>query len=263
MAYANINGTTLYYEEHGSGPPLILSHGIGSNHLHWWQQVPEFSKHYRVVIFDQRGFGFSKDENGLGPAALVNDLDALLVHLKLDRVFLCGQSMGGFAVGGYAARHPERVLGIVLSCTGAGYAPVQHAPAFKEAIARCRNYAEFAKLSIEQDKFGTRFPVLRFLFESMSQLNNDYDMTRLGDLRHHKFDIDPVVRAGIPVLLIGGEEDGASGDALRELNRLLPNSGLVVIPNAGHLLFFESAERYNRLVLDFLGDCMSSRTAAE
>lgn len=257
MSYATVNGTSLYYEIHGSGPTLVLSHGIGSNHLHWWQQIPAFSNNLRVVIFDQRGFGFSKDENHLGPAAFVDDLEQLLDHLEIEETFLCGQSMGGFAVGGYAARHPDRVKGLVLSCTGAGFVPVQHSQAFKDAVARCRNYAEFATLSIEQDNFPKRHPALRVLFESTAQLNHNFDITRLPDLRLHSFDIEPLVQARTPVLLIGGEEDNGTDEALRKINHALPDSRLEIIPSAGHLLFFECADQYNQLVLEFVQSCIS------
>lgn len=101
MTTARINGINLYYEEHGEGQPLILSHGIGSNHLHWWQQIPVLSKHFRVITFDHRGFGFSKDLNNLGPKSFADDFDALLSHLEIDKVILCGQSMGGVTVGSY------------------------------------------------------------------------------------------------------------------------------------------------------------------
>ena len=252
MAFAKVNGIDLYYEIHGEGHPVVLSHGIGSNHLHWWQQVPELAKHFQVISFDHRGFGFSKDSNGLGPKAFVDDLAALLDHLGVREAALCGQSMGGVTVGGYASRHPERVSKLVLSCSGGGFFPVAHSDQFKQAMANVRNYKEFSTLSIEQDGFPQRHPILRFLFESMAQLNHDFDMTRLADLRTHKFSVTPIVDAKVPLLLIGGEDDNGSNAALEQIHRAVPGSAYRVIPNAGHLLFFESSEAYNRLVVDFL-----------
>lgn len=252
MAFAKINGIDLYYEVHGEGHPLVLSHGIGSNHLHWWQQIPEFSKHFRVISFDHRGFGFSKDTNGLGPKVFIDDLEALLDHLDIRKAMLCGQSMGGVTVGGYAARHPERVTKLVLSCSGGGYFPVAHSDSFRQAMAKVKTYEEFSTLSIEQDGFPARHPTLRFLFESMAQLNHGFDMARLPELRTHKFSVDPVVKAGIPVLLIGGEDDNGSNAALEQIHQAVPGSVYHVIPSAGHLLFFESAAAYNELVLSFL-----------
>jgi 3-oxoadipate enol-lactonase len=252
MAFAKINGIDLYYEVHGEGPPLILSHGIGSNHLHWWQQVPAFSKHFQVIVFDHRGFGFSKDTNCLGPKAFVDDLEGLLSHLNIGKAALCGQSMGGITVAGYATRHPERVKAFILSCSGGGFFPVVHPESFRQAMARVRNYQEFAKLSIEQDGFPQRHPALRFLFESMAQLNHDFDMSRAADLRSMQFDLAPIVKDGIPTLLIGAEDDNGANAALTRIHEAVAGSKLVIIPSAGHLSFFESADSYNRAVLEFL-----------
>ena len=113
MPTALINGVELYYEVHGAGPTVVLSHGVGSNHLHWWQQVPVWSKHFRVITFDHRGFGFS-GEDGRGPPAFVDDLIGLLDHLEIRRTALVGQSMGGVTVAGVASRQPKRISALVM-----------------------------------------------------------------------------------------------------------------------------------------------------
>lgn len=259
MAFARINGTDLYYESHGEGLPLVLSHGIGSNHLHWWQQIPEFSRRFRVIAFDHRGFGFSADTNGLGPRAFVDDLEALLAHLDIERAVLCGQSMGGLTAGGFASRHPQRVAALVLSCSGGGFFPVAHSEAFRQAVAAVRTYEAFSRLSIEQDGFPQRQPALRFLFESLAQLNHGFDMTRLPDLRTLVADVQPLAAAGVPALLIGGEDDNGANAALERIHAALPGSAFHVLPEVGHLLFFEAAAAYNRLVLDFLESRLGAR----
>jgi 3-oxoadipate enol-lactonase len=252
MAFAKVNGIDLYYEVHGNGHPLVLSHGIGSNHLHWWQQIPALSQHFQVITFDHRGFGFSKDTNKLGPAAFIDDLEGLVDHLGVKKAAFAGQSMGGVTIGGFAARHPQRVTALILSCSGGGFFPVLHSDAFKQAVAKVKNYAEFSKLSIEQDGFPQRHPVLRFLFESLAQLNHDFDMRRLPELRAHKPDLNAIVKAKIPTLLIGGEDDNGANAALGQIREAMPGARLHIIPNAGHLLFFEAPDDYNKLVVDFL-----------
>src|SRR3989304_5741895 len=84
MATAAVNGAQLYYEEHGTGFPLVLAHGAGGNHLSWWQQVPAFSREYRCITFDHRGWGLSLDGQEPGPAAFVDDLRGLLDHLGIQ-----------------------------------------------------------------------------------------------------------------------------------------------------------------------------------
>ncbi len=252
MPYAQVNGIELYYEVHGEGHPLVLSHGIGSNHLHWWQQIPALSQHFRVITFDHRGFGFSKDTNALGPKAFVDDLGALLTHLQVDKAILCGQSMGGVTVGGFAALNPQRVSALVLSCSGGGFFPVVPPEAFRQAVAKTKTYGEFSRLSIEQDGFPQRHPELRFLFESLAQFNDHFQMARLPDLRTLKFDPAGLVAAGVPLLLIGGDDDHGANAALEQVHAAVPGSRIEIVANAGHLLFFEAANAYNNLLLEFL-----------
>jgi len=255
MPSAKINGIDLYYEVHGDGPPLLLSHGVGSNHLHWWQQIPLLSRKFQVITFDHRGFGFSGDD-GRGPDEFVADMAGLLDHLKLDKVAIAGQSMGGITSAGFATQHPKRVSALILSCSGGGIVPVRHAPSMKGALEESANYLEFSSRSLEQDGFRQREPYLYFLFESMAQLNHAVNLKLLPRMRNIKSDAAPIAAAGIPVLLIGGEDDNGANEALRGLNALLPGSQLHIIPDAGHLLFFERAQAYNALVDSFLSNTL-------
>ena len=108
----------LYYEVTGSGPALLFAHGLGGNHLSWWQQVAHFAPHYTCVAFAHRGFAPSDPIAG-GPDAAdyAGDLSALIEHLKLNDVRLVGQSMGGWTMLEYAIAHPQRVRALVLSST--------------------------------------------------------------------------------------------------------------------------------------------------
>ena len=62
MAFADVNGVSMYYEVHGEGTPVVFAHGSGGNHISWWQQIPYFSEFYKCVIFDHRTFGSTPDE---------------------------------------------------------------------------------------------------------------------------------------------------------------------------------------------------------
>ena len=97
----------LYYEVTGSGPALVFAHGLGGNHLSWWQQVAHFAPHYTCVTFAHRGFAPSDPIAG-GPDAAdyAGDLAALIDHLKFADVRLVGQSMGGWTMLEYAIAIP-------------------------------------------------------------------------------------------------------------------------------------------------------------
>ena len=101
MPFLALDGCDLYYELHGSGPPLVFAHGLGGNHLTWWQQVPHFQDRYTCVVFAQRGFGRSKVHAGEpDPEAFADDLAALIDHLGFEDVRLVAQSMGGWSLPG-------------------------------------------------------------------------------------------------------------------------------------------------------------------
>ena len=108
----------LYYEVDGSGPFLFFAHGLGGNHLSWWQQVPHFRDRYTCVTFAHRGFApSSAPPGGPDPADYAGDLAALIDHLGARDVRIVAQSMGGWTALEYALAQPARVRALVLACT--------------------------------------------------------------------------------------------------------------------------------------------------
>src|SRR5215813_1321975 len=112
-------GAEIYYEHIGSGPAIVFAHGLGGNHLSWWQQVPYFSQHYACVTFAHRGFSPSRITSGsVDPALFEEDLLALVDHLELKDVRLVAQSMGGWTCLNFTLRRPGRVRALVMASTG-------------------------------------------------------------------------------------------------------------------------------------------------
>ena len=107
-------GAELYWQAQGEGPAVVLAHGIGGNHAIWYRQLDALSRSNRVIAFDHRGFGLSRDIDGRGRDAFVDDLTALLDHLGETRVALVGQSMGAGTCIGFAHRAPERVAALAV-----------------------------------------------------------------------------------------------------------------------------------------------------
>merc|ERR1711879_756892 len=122
MPVVRINGIDLFYEDtdpedKAKLPPVIFLHGAAGNAMSWWQQIPSFSPVHRCVMCDMRGFYRSPDMTGEGANRFIDDLEALVDHLGLQRVSLVAQSMGGRPALAYAVRHPERVSALVMANT--------------------------------------------------------------------------------------------------------------------------------------------------
>src|SRR5690242_13405223 len=108
-------GCRLYFEATGTGPALVFAHGLGGNHLSWWQQVAHFAPTHTCVVFSHRGFPPSTRVPGrTAPDAYADDLAALLEALDLRDATLVGQSMGGWTCLEYTLRRPQRVRALVM-----------------------------------------------------------------------------------------------------------------------------------------------------
>lgn len=108
-------GCRIYYEATGSGPAIIFAHGVGSNHMTWWQQVAHFSDRYTCIAFSHRGYPPGSEIGIPDPKEYAGDLAALIEHLQLPDVRLVAQSMGGWTCLEYVLKDPRKVRALVLT----------------------------------------------------------------------------------------------------------------------------------------------------
>jgi 3-oxoadipate enol-lactonase len=254
MPFTKINGIDLYYETHGNGPALVLAHGGGGSHLSWWQQVPELSQTYTVITFDHRSFGQSRDlPGGPGPRAFVQDLTALLDHLGMQKTAVAGQSMGGWTVCGFAAAHPQRTSALILCDTTGGVETPEVAKAHAGIQERSKGNLAQILTNAYSSKFPERHPALCFLYQQISVLNTHVTPNLAPLLFGLKHDLKPIVEHKIPTLLLVGEEDVLTPPpAMASVAAQIPQARFVQVPQAGHSVYFERAEEFNRIVTEFL-----------
>jgi len=248
LTSAKLGAFNLFYEVHGDGPAVVFAHGSGGTHMSWWQQVPVLSKDYRCVTIDHRAFGYSRDTaNGPGRLAFVKDLEGLLDHLKVDKVSLVAQSMGGSTALGFASAHPERVSALIMSDTIGGYSDPEIAK-LRETLGSTRT--PFAP------GFAQREPALAFLYREISALTLDAAQPAASTPAASApppADIQPILARKVPVLFIVGEQDVLIPPPIIEaMHKKMPGSQLVKVPGAGHSVYFEKAADYNRIVGEFL-----------
>ncbi len=243
----------IYFESTGSGDAVILSHGAGGNHAIWANQVVPLATKYRVVTWDQRGWGKSSNERGLAGSAetAVEDLRSLLDHLGIEKAHVVGQSMGGWVVAGFALRYPERTLSLTLANTYGGLSNPSMRK-WTEPEARANRLRVRTAAGRPTSGVGIKDPERAFLYTQIQRLSPPRSPAPLG-LSPTQWSLDKARSLTMPILIVSAPWDGPFGpEILEELHQALPGSRLEVIPDAGHSPYFERPEIWNRVVMDHL-----------
>lgn len=253
MPFCRSGGIDLYYETHGDGPALVFAHGRGGNHMSWWQQIPSFSERYRCIAFDHRSFGRSKDlPGGPGQDAFVNDLEALLDHLHVERAHLVAQSMGGRTCLGFALRRPERTRSLTLADTTAAVTE----PSLLHAIETHGPPPVDLLLRVLGPTFRREQPTLSFLYAQIEALNRIQNTSTTLAVRGPKAADLATLRA--PTLLLVGTEDSIAPPHIVELLAgMIPDARVAVVDRAGHSVYFERPDEFNRILAGFLAEAES------
>ncbi len=253
MPTVPIDGFRLYYEVHGEGFPVVLAHGIGGNHASWFHQVAAFARAYRVVVFDHRGFGNSRDvADGPGRSRFVEDLAALLDHLEIERAVLVAQSMGGGTCTAFTVRYPERVAALVLADTVLGLKlsdPLERMKA--DVAARTEKLSQLER--VLGPTFRRREPALSLLYAQLASFNMVNRKTLTGSIEPSS--PEALARTGVPVMFLVGTEDVLFPPALVSAVRdLVPGARYREVPDGGHSVYFESPTAFNDAVFSFLDE---------
>ncbi|MEV6170925.1 alpha/beta hydrolase [Streptomyces sp. NPDC051954] len=253
MPFADSDGTSIYYERHGSGPAILLVHGSGGHHAAWWQQVAALREEFTVITLDLRGFGKSdtparqhSSKPEFDSQDFPGDVVAVIEAEDLTDVMLVGQSIGSVAVLRAGLLRPQRVSSVVLGHSLGG---ISH-PEVKELAAADR--AEAVKLPVIDRLLTKRFQQeradLTFLFQQMGTFN----VAKMADLRNLDTDgpsLEDIRKSGVKVAFLAGEKDAVlSVKTVTRAHELLPGSHLEIVPDAPHSMYWETPEPYNAAV---------------
>ncbi len=261
--FVQSEGAEIYYERTGDGPAIMFAHGLGGNHLSWWQQVPHFSHRYTCVTFAHRGFSPSRLTSGaVDPALFEGDLLALVDHLKLDEVRLVAQSMGGWTCLNFTLHHPKCVRALVMAATG-GTVDLStlgeaEGKGVESWVAAHRGIsAELGKRNIHPaagERMAREQPALEFLYREIDRLSSGFDKEALRAklLAARTLPAADLKRLTVPVLFISGKEDVVfPPPAAAALASLVPGAQLESVSEAGHSVYFQRPEIFNRVVSNF------------
>ncbi|MEB2343589.1 MAG: alpha/beta fold hydrolase [Deltaproteobacteria bacterium] len=254
MPGLDVAGGTLHWEAHGAGPPLVLVHGSGGSALSWWQQVPRYARHHRVITYDVFGFGRSAgDPAARHPRRLAGDLAAVLDAAGVARAALVCQSLGGWTGLPFALAHPERTAALVLSGSPGGLVTPAIARDLAGLPERMARRPGLAGMALAED-YPAREPALTFLYEQIGA-RNPPDVIAAYGAGLAEVVIPPARLAGfaVPTLLVAGEQDAFfSPPALAEVAAAIPGARITIFPGAGHSPYWEIPAAFDAEILRFL-----------
>lgn len=255
---AVVFGQKIKYVEAGSGPVVVLLHGLGGNSANWAFNTPALAQKFRVIVPDQIGFGQSdKPFINYHIGTYVDFLDKFLAELKVERATLVGNSMGGWVAALYTLRYPAKVERLVL-VDSAGFAPPKDFNIGALAGLNPSTRAEMKLLAgmVFHNPLFKSDAAIDVLLTQRLSAGDGYTIQRLADSIHRGDDMLDGKLAAVkqPVLLIWGREDGLTPLA-REgemFKRELPSAQMIVFDNCGHAPQIEKAVEFNAAVLKFL-----------
>ncbi|HEV8675440.1 MAG TPA: alpha/beta fold hydrolase [Methylomirabilota bacterium] len=260
----------LYYEAHGTGTPLVLAYGIGGNSDMWDTNTAALAAHHRVILWEPRGHarsGSPEDPARYSFARWALDLRDLLDHLRIRRAHVGGLSLGGGIATRFALRHPRRVRSLVVTNSSlASGLPLS----VENLVMRAKSIeitldqgmdamADFAmtanpnvagRLALNPDAKAEFYEEYRRL----SPIGYANSLRALIAMDHVTDQLPDLSRQGIPVLLVGGDQDPSLGP-MKVMHERIRGSKLVVLSPATHFANRDQPEAWNRAVLDFLAAC--------
>lgn len=277
MPFARNGALALYYEVTGRGTPVVFVHEFSGDHRSWEPQVRYFSRRYRCVTYDARGYPPSDvppDPAAYSQDLAVADLLAILDHLEIDQAHIVGLSMGGFTTLHFGLRHPDRARSLAIAGVGYG-STADHdrswlddvaglAEFYEQDVAAAaashgsapgriafmvkdpRGWAEFATQLAEHSSAGS----------AMTMRGVQGGRPNLYDLR------DELAELQLPLLVITGDEDEPCLEPGLFLKRTVPAAGLAVLPRSGHTVNLEEPAAFNQLVQDLFSTADTGRWSA-
>ncbi len=261
--FLDINGAKIWYEEAGTGLPVIFVHAGIADHRMWDDQFPIFAEKYRAIRFDMRGFGQSPMV--AGPYSMHEDLYALMRALNVDRAALIGCSKGGQTIIDFAVEHPEMVAALVPVAAGISGYPYPEdddlPPLIQEIIAadKAGDNDRLNELEIQlwvdglQREAGSVDKAIRDKVLDMNgiALNTPSDLGKDVPLDPPAYERLNTISA--PALAIYGDLDMPHmSDIANHIGAEIPNARVVCLTGTAHLPNMERPQDFNEVVLAFL-----------
>ena len=269
------DGVKLYYEETGSGVPIVFVHEFAGDYRTWEPQVRHFSRRYRCITYNARGYPPSEvpaDVERYSQQRARDDIRSVMDELGIQRAHVVGNSMGGFASLHFGIAHSDRALSCVVAGCGYGAHPAQYAQfqAQSRALAKTMIEEGMAKVAATyghgparlqlQAKDPRAFAEFIRNFSEHSAQGSANTMLGYQARRPSLYDLTAeMARIEAPVLIVAGDEDDPTLEPSLLMKRAIPGAALAVLPASGHMTNLEEPALFNRLLEDFFHQVESGR----
>jgi pimeloyl-ACP methyl ester carboxylesterase len=248
VPFLDRDGVKIYYEDHGHGPPILLSHGYSATCRMWDGQIAAFARRHRIIVWDMRGHGETDDPEdpaAYSEALTVEDMAALLRCCGIERAVIGGLSLGGCMSLAFHLAHPEMVSALMLFDTGPGFRNPDARRAWNErAQQRARDLEARGLVALgESDEVRTsKHRSARGLAGAARGMLAQADDRIIAGLD----------KIAVPTLVLVGADDTHFLAATDYMARKIPGATRVTIHDAGHASNLHQPAAFNRAVAEFL-----------
>lgn len=249
MAKLNRNGVELYYEVHGNGPPLILTHGYSSTSAMWQGQIDALAKRHKLVLWDMRGHGqsdYPDDPAAYSEAMTVGDIDALLDAVGTEKAIVGGLSLGGYMSLAFHRAHPARVQALLIIDTGPGFKKDDAREVWNQRARDTGDRFDREGLDVLKSLSAERASVTHRNAKGLALAARG--MLAQRDARV----IESLPTIKVPSLVVVGADDTPFLAASDYMAAKIPGAQKVVVPNAGHAVNIDQPQAFIDAVLPFL-----------
>jgi pimeloyl-ACP methyl ester carboxylesterase len=251
MAFLERDGVQLYFETHGSGPALLLTHGYSATSQMWRPQIDVLSRDHTLILWDMRGHGRSDsppDDALYSEALTTQDMAALLDELGFETGVIGGLSLGGYMSLAFYADYPERVDGLLIVDTG---------PGFKKDAARDAWNQTAMDRALAIDRDGPAALEGRSVEQTTSEHKDVAGLARVARgmlTQHTPRVIESLPGIAVPSIVVVGADDEPFRVATDYMAAKIPGAAKVIIPDAGHAANMDQPKAFNEAITGFLAE---------
>jgi pimeloyl-ACP methyl ester carboxylesterase len=275
MPYANSNGVRLYYEEAGKGTPIVFVHEFADDIYGWEPQVRYFSRRYRCVAYNARGYPPSdvpESSSKYSQAIATDDIANVMKHLGLKKAHIIGCSMGGFATVHFGLRYAKLALSLTAIGVGYGSDPDKRGQFARDNDAMIKRFRDLGTAEAVkpyavgpsrvqyQNKDPRGYAHFVSEFSKHSNIGSANTLTGVQGKRPTIYSLEKGLRKmTTPLHMVTGDEDDNCLEPGIFIKRVCPTAWLTVVPNTGHAVNLEEPDLFNRITAEFLAQVDSGR----